>query len=144
MFSRSLTNKKHLVNNCRVTGSSSHASHYCQWTVVSCWSCIGICTCTIGKKKRKRNAPIYFNTNYRTEVKLVPIIVDYCPLQFDALNFFLIDHLHEESQPNFSCFNVNLQICQRKCKVHLTNCLETKFHDISIISLRVSRRRNYS
>ena len=30
---------------------------------------------------------IYFNTNYRTERKLVPIIMDYCLLQFDALKF---------------------------------------------------------
>ena len=32
---------------------------------------------------------IYFNTNYRTEMKLVPIIMDYYLLQFDALKFFL-------------------------------------------------------
>ena len=34
------------------------------------------------------NTPIYFNTNYRTEMKLVPIIMDYCLLQLDALIFF--------------------------------------------------------
>ena len=38
---------------------------------------------------KKRNTPIYFNTNYRTEMKLVPIIMDYCLLQFDSLKFFL-------------------------------------------------------
>ena len=29
--------------------------------------------CTVGQKKKekKRNTPIYFNTNYRTEMKLV-------------------------------------------------------------------------
>ena len=27
------------------------------------------------KKKKKRNIPIYFNTNYHTEMKLVPIII---------------------------------------------------------------------
>ena len=30
------------------------------------------------KSKKKRNTPIFFNTNYRTEMKLVPIIMDYC------------------------------------------------------------------
>ena len=30
--------------------------------------------CTIGQKKKKNF--IYFNTNYRTEMKLVPIIMD--------------------------------------------------------------------
>ena len=30
------------------------------------------------KKKKKRNTPIYFNTNYHAEIKLVPIIIDYC------------------------------------------------------------------
>ena len=47
--------------------------------------------CTIGQKrkekKRKRNTPIYINANYRTEMKLVPIIMDYCLLQFDDLKF---------------------------------------------------------
>ena len=27
---------------------------------------------------KKRNTPIYFNKNYRTEMKLVPITMDYC------------------------------------------------------------------
>ena len=68
-------------------------------------------TCTIGKKKR--NTPIYFNTNYRIDMKLVPIIMDYCLLQFDALKFFLGVRLHGGgSLPNFNFFNVNLQIFQ--------------------------------
>ena len=29
------------------------------------------------KKKKKSNTPIYFNTNYRREMKLVPIIMVY-------------------------------------------------------------------
>ena len=29
------------------------------------------------KKKKKRNTPINFNTNYRREMKLIPINVDY-------------------------------------------------------------------
>ena len=32
----------------------------------------------------------------------------------------------------------------RNRKVHLTNCLETNFHNFFNISLRVIRRRNYS
>ena len=72
--------------------------------------------------------------------------MDYCLLQLDALKFFLGICLHGwgGSQPKFNFFNVNPQIFQRNRKVHLTNCLETNFHDISIISLRVIRRRNYS
>ena len=58
-------------------------------------------------KKRKRNTPIYFNTNSRTKMKLVPIIMDYCLLQFDALKFFLGVYQHGESQPNFNFFSVN-------------------------------------
>ena len=98
---------------------------------------------TVGKKKT-RNTPIYFNTNHRTEMKLIPIIMDYCLLQFDALKFFLRVHLHGRSQPNFNFFNINPEIFQRNRKVHLTNCLETNFHGISIISLRIIRRWNYS
>ena len=43
--------------------------------------------CTADQKKR--NISIYFNTNYRTEMKLVPINMDYYLLQFDVLKFFL-------------------------------------------------------
>ena len=92
----------------------------------------------------KKKITCYFNTNYHTERTLVPIIMVYCLLQFDALKFFLGVHLHGGSQPNFKFFKVNLQIFQRNRKVHLTNRLETNLHDISIISLRVIRRRNYS
>ena len=50
--------------------------------------------CTVGQKKKKRNTSIYFNANYRTEMKLVPVIMGYCLLQFDTLKFFLGVHLH--------------------------------------------------
>ena len=53
---------------------------------------------------------IYSNTNYREEIKLVPIIMDYCLRQFDALIFFLGVRLHGGYLPNFIFFNVNLQI----------------------------------
>ena len=46
--------------------------------------------CTVDKKKN----PTYFNTNYSTEIKLVPIIMDYCLFQFDALKFFFGVRLH--------------------------------------------------
>ena len=36
----------------------------------------------MGKKKKKGNTPIYFNTNYCTEMKLVPIIMEYFLLIF--------------------------------------------------------------
>ena len=44
--------------------------------------------------KKKRNTPISSNTNYRREIKLIPIGVDYYLLQFDALTFFLGVRLH--------------------------------------------------
>ena len=97
---------------------------------------------TIGQKKR--NTPINFNTNYRTEMKLLPIIMDYCLLQFDALKIFLGVRLHEGPLPSYNFFNVNPKISQRNRKIHLSNCQETHFHNISDISFRVIRRRNYS
>ena len=47
--------------------------------------------CTVGQKKKKT---IYFNTNYRIEMKLVSVIMDYWLLQLDALKFFLGIRLH--------------------------------------------------
>ena len=49
------------------------------------------------RSKKKRNTPIYFNTDYRAEMKLVPIIMYNCLLQLDVLNFFLGVHLHRGS-----------------------------------------------
>ena len=94
--------------------------------------------CTVGKK----NTLIFFYTNYRTEMKLVPIIIDYCQLQFDAFKFHLGVRLHGGSQHNFNFFNINPQIFQRNRKVHLSNCLETNFHNIPNIRLKVIRRGN--
>ena len=45
---------------------------------------------------------------------------------------------------NFNFFNVNPHNFQRNRKDHLTNCLETNFHDIPNMSLRDNRRANYS
>ena len=80
-----------------------------------------------------------FNANYCREMKFVPINMDYCLLELDALKFFFGLRL-----PNFNFFNVNPQIFQRNRKVHLSNCLETNFHGIPTISLRDIRRGNYS
>ena len=44
---------------------------------------------TIGQEKK-----MYFNRNYRREMKLIPIIMDYCLLQLDALKFFIGVRLH--------------------------------------------------
>ena len=46
------------------------------------------------EEKKKQITFIYSNTNYRKKMKLVPIIMYYCPLQFDALNVFLKLSLH--------------------------------------------------
>ena len=98
--------------------------------------------CTVGKKKL--NTPIYFNTNYFTEMKLVPIIMDNCLLQFDALKIFLGGASAWGSLPNFNFFNATPRIRQRKCKVRRLNCLNTNVHNISDISLRDSRCRNHN
>ena len=77
-------------------------------------------------------------------MKLVPIIMDYCLLQFDTLKFFLGVRLQKDFYLSLIFFNVNPQIFQRNRKVHLSNCLETDFHGIPSISLRDIRRSNYS
>ena len=85
---------------------------------------------TVGQKNKnkKRNTPIYFNTHYRTEMKLVSIIMDYYLLQFDTLKIFLGIRLHGGgSLFNFNFFNINLKLFHRNRKFHLTNCLEKNF-----------------
>ena len=56
-----------------------------------------------GQKKKKRTPLFIFNTNYRREMKLIPVIVDQCLLQFDALKSFLWVRLHR----GFGFFNVD-------------------------------------
>ena len=53
------------------------------------------------RSKRKKNTPIYRNTNYRREIKLVPIIMDDFPHQFDALKFFLLGKSLDPYSQNF-------------------------------------------
>ena len=69
-------------------------------------------------------------------MKLV-LVKDYCLLQCDALKCFLGVHLHTGSLPNFNFSNINPKNFQRNRKAHLSNCLETKFHNVSNISLSV-------
>ena len=57
--------------------------------------------------QKKWNTPINFNANDRREIKLVPLNIDYCLLQFDALNFFLGVRVHGRSVHNFNVFSVN-------------------------------------
>ena len=42
---------------------------------------------TVGRKKKGNNR-IHFNSNHRTEINLLPIIMGYCLFLFDALKFF--------------------------------------------------------
>ena len=78
-------------------------------------------------------------------MKLVPIIMGYSLFQFDALKFFVGVHLHAEGPyQTLIFFSVNPQIFQRNRKFHQSNCLETNFHNISSISSKVIKRRNYT
>ena len=40
------------------------------------------------KERKKQFTAVTFNANYRRDMKLVPVNMDYCLLQFDALKFF--------------------------------------------------------
>ena len=102
--------------------------------------------CTVGHKKiknnKKRNTPI---TNNCTQMKLVPITMDYCPLQFDPLKFFRDPSTWGGvSLHNFNFFSVNSRAFQRNREVHLSNCLNANFHSISNISSRVVRHKKCS
>ena len=48
-----------------------------------------VCICMYSRSKKNKENAYLFNTNYRKEMKLVPIIIDYCPLKFDALKISL-------------------------------------------------------
>ena len=56
--------------------------------------------CTVGKKKGGGH-PINSNTKYHRGMKLIPINMDYCLLQFDAVQLFLGVRLHGGSLHNF-------------------------------------------
>ena len=59
-------------------------------------------------------------------MNLVPVIMDFCLLQFDALKYSLGVRLHGRSQRNFNFFfNINPLIFQRNRKVHY-DCLSMK------------------
>ena len=42
----------------------------------------------MGGEKKEHNTPINSDTNYHREIKFIRIIMDYCLLQFNALQFF--------------------------------------------------------
>ena len=52
-----------------------------------------------GCHKKMQIIPINFNANYLAEIKFLPIYMDYCLFQFDALNFFLGIRLHGGGGP---------------------------------------------
>ena len=60
-------------------------------------------------QSRKKRNTINSITNYHREMKLVPIIMDYYLLHFDALKYSLGVRLHGGSQPNFNFFRENPQ-----------------------------------
>ena len=67
------------------------------------------CICTVGQKKNTKHSYLFqCKLSYRK--KLVPIIMDYCLFQFNAIKFFLRVRLHGGSLPNFNFFNENPQI----------------------------------
>ena len=83
------------------------------FTMVSCF-----CLCTpidhilLGKvgpegERKTQNTPFNSNPNNHREMKLVPINMDHCLLQFDPLKFFLGIFLHGGSLPIFNFFNEN-------------------------------------
>ena len=47
------------------------------------------CLSSFNVQSVKKKKIAYFNTNYRKEMKLIPVIMDYCQLQFDTLKFLL-------------------------------------------------------
>ena len=72
----------------------------------------------------KTITPINSNTNYCIEMKLIPINMDYCLLQIDALKVFLGDVSKWEvptQLPKLKFFKVNAPISQQKPKVHYSN-----------------------
>ena len=92
--------------------------------------------CTVGQKKKKHPYLFQYKFSYRNKTNtnhhvLLSTSIWRFKFFLGGLNLTLI-----------FC-NVSPQIFQRNRKVHLTNCLEKNFHNISSIRLRVIRRRNY-
>ena len=82
------------------------------------------------KKTKEGNTPIYFNTHYRTEMKLIAITMDQCLLQFDALKFFQGCVYMGGLYLALIFFNVKPPKFDNEF-VKCTNCLDTNFHNIS-------------
>ena len=68
--------------------------------------------------KKKWNIPVNSNTKYSTEMKLVPIYMDYFLLQLDSLQVYLGEYLYGKFLPNYKFFNVNSQIRRKNGKIH--------------------------
>ena len=60
------------------------------------------CQQSLKVRVKKRNTPIYSNPNCCWEIKPVPIIMDYCQLQFEALKFSLGVSVHGRSLLNLA------------------------------------------
>ena len=96
---------------------------------------------------------IYFNTNYPRKVELVPLNMDYCLLQFEALIFFLGSvYTGEGALPNCNFFKVSLQILNKIIKfasqiawMQIFIAFQTlvqKFLDVGIIAHASFQREN--
>ena len=104
---------------------TSNSMQICWIVIKNCikWKYITIDLSLFSHWKKKRNTLINSLINDREGIKLIPINMDYCLLQFDALELFGV-HLHGGgSLPNFNFFNINTQIWQQNCKVHLSTYL---------------------
>ena len=102
--------------------------------------------CTVGQKKNnnKIKHPCFFQYKLSNRNKTAINHHGLLSTSVWCFKIFLSGASTWGSQPNFNFFNVKPQNFQRNRKVHLTNCLETYFHNISNISLRVIRRKNYN
>ena len=79
----------------------------CFGRIISCWILWCICIVCQKKKRRRRNIPNNSKTNYRREIKLIPINMDL--LQFEILSVFLGVHLHRGFLLNFNSFQCKPQ-----------------------------------
>ena len=57
-------------------------------------------------KKGKEKTPINSNPNYHAEMYFIQINMDYGPLQFDPIKFFLVVRPHCGSAANFNFFSL--------------------------------------
>ena len=115
--------------------------------------------CIVDQKKRKKKKHLYlfqYNLSHRNETGtyyhgLLSTSI-WCTKIFlrspSTWRVFHVDfnflNVNPQILTNFNFFNVNPQIWQWDRKIHCSNLLDTNFHNISDIILRVIRRRIYS